>query len=303
MPQKLVSDAGSNLSTGFSLIRDSLNSIDVKDFLKQTGVQYCELEQYPKGSLNRGIGGIIESGVALIRKLIQGAIRNNVLDFQQFSHVIKQCVCYANKRPLYRQEALRECNPDDQFQVLTPEFLKFGYENAILEVGDFSNDDSEVWEPAAVVDFVDFRKLKETKDRLRQHYHSEFLYGLIDQATKLKNKYLPVHHENVGVGDIVLIKDSFVKAPNYPLAKIVSVVRNSIGEVTQAILLKGNKSIVKRDTSSIIPLVKSEQPGEVSEDVGHLENPSIVRSCGRPIRQAALDSRAKTREMIEEASV
>ena len=98
LPQRLVSDAGSNLATGFSLVRDSLNSAEVKEFLEQTGIQCCELEQYPKGSLNRG-----ESGVALMKKLIQGSIRNSILDFQHFSHVIKQCICYANKRPLTQQ--------------------------------------------------------------------------------------------------------------------------------------------------------------------------------------------------------
>ena len=62
LPQRLVSDAGSDLATGFSLVRDSLNSVEVKEFLDQTGIQCCELEQYPKGSLNRGIGGLLNQG-------------------------------------------------------------------------------------------------------------------------------------------------------------------------------------------------------------------------------------------------
>ena len=92
LSHRLVSDAGSNLVSGFSMVRDSLNSVEVKQFLDQTGIQCCELEQYPKGSLNRGIGGITESGVALMKKLIQGSVHNSILDFQHFSHVIKQCI-------------------------------------------------------------------------------------------------------------------------------------------------------------------------------------------------------------------
>ena len=89
--------------------------------MDQTGIQCCELEQYPIGSLNRGTGGIIKSGVALMKKLIQGSI-HNILDFQHFSNVIKQCICYANER-LLTQQALWEGNPEDLFQVVTSEFF------------------------------------------------------------------------------------------------------------------------------------------------------------------------------------
>ena len=43
----------------------------------------------------------------------------------------------------------------------------------------------------------------------------------MDEATKHRNVYIPVHHENNSKGEIVLIKDSLVKAPNYPLAKVL----------------------------------------------------------------------------------
>ena len=96
-----------------------------------------------------------------------------------------------------------------------------------------------------------------------------------------------------------MIKDSLVKAPNYPLAKVLDVVHNSIGEVTQAVLLKGNKSVVKRDTSSIIPLVRNEQPGGACELGGHHVDTVVDKSVERCKRQAAVASREKTREMIE----
>ena len=81
LPCRLVSDSGSSLATGFSLVRDSLNSVEVREFLDQKGVKCCELEQYPKGSLNRGIGGIIESGVALMKNLIQGSFAQQYCGF------------------------------------------------------------------------------------------------------------------------------------------------------------------------------------------------------------------------------
>lgn len=191
LPTKLFSDSGSNLAKAFAWIRESLDSVEVKAYLDQTGVKVCTFEQYPRGSLNRGIGGIIESGVALVRKLIQGSIRNNILDFQQFSHVIKQCICYANKKPL-SIESLRGENPDDQFQIFSPEFLKFGYETAVLEVNGGNESDDWMFEDLEVKE--EMKKMLEVKERLRNSYHSEFLYGLLNQATKEKDKYVPVLH-------------------------------------------------------------------------------------------------------------
>ena len=301
LPTRLVSDAGSNLTKAFSLIGEALSTEEVKAYLNQTGVTVCELEQYPRGSLNRGIGGIIESGVALIKKLVQGAIRNNILEFQQFTSVIKQCVCYANKKPLHT-ESLREQNPHDQFQVLSPEFLKFGYETAVLEVCKLKDEDDWV---ESKIDMNDLQKMLRVKDKLRDHYHSEFLYGLLTQATRQKGKYLPVKHTIIEKGDVVLIKDTLVKAPNYPLAKVMDVITNSLGEITQAILLKGNRSLVKRDISSIILLVKGERPEQViggGSDLLSVSNDENVREL-RPVREAAVASRERTREMIDAADV
>ena len=88
------------------------------------------------------------------------------------------------------------------------------------------------------------------------------------------------------------------------MAKVIYVVHNSLGEVTQAVLLKGNRSLVKRDASSIIPLVKSEQPGGTSElGSGHLVDTEEDCSGQRVRRQAAINSRKRTREMIESADV
>ena len=302
LPQKLISDAGSNLTTAFSWIRDVLNTLEVKEYLDQTGVGICDLEQYPKGSLNRGIGGIIEAGVALMKKLIQGAIRNNVLDFQYFCHMIKQCVCYANKRPLTYQ-ALREQNPDDDYQVISPEFLKYGYETAVLDINSLRDTDVD-WYKEDEDSYKKVKRLMDIKDRLREHYHSEFLYGLLDQATKNKNKYIPVKHQRLHKGDVVLIKDSFVKAPNFPLAKVLEVVENSIGETTQAVLLKANKNIIKRDISSLILLVKKEQlEPTVCEDNESFRDSSSFDPEVRPKRLAAIRSQEKIKSMIDAADV
>ena len=80
------------------------------------------------------------------------------------------------------------------------------------------------------------------------------------------------------------------------MAKVLYVVHNSIGEVIQAVLLKSNKSVVKRDTSSVIPLVKNGQPGETCEleDEHHVDTVVPVdKSEERSKHQAALTSHVR----------
>ncbi|XP_068224565.1 uncharacterized protein [Palaemon carinicauda] len=255
LPNKVFSDSGSNLGGAFTWIEECLKASEVQEFFNQRGVDVTEFSQYPCGSLNRGIGGIIESGVGLVRKLIQGAIHNNILDFLEFSHVIKQCICYANKKPISELGALREQNVNDDFQVLSPEFLKFGYDTQVMEC---------IYHEGQLDDYdssnlgKDFRRLIHIKEKLRNSYHNEFLFGLQDQATKYRGKYYPREHVKISKGDIVLIKDSMVKAPNYPLARVLDVIYNSLGEAVQVQLVKGNKSVVFRDISSVILLVKGD---------------------------------------------
>ncbi|XP_064107413.1 uncharacterized protein LOC135216209 [Macrobrachium nipponense] len=79
---KVFSDSGSNLGGAFTWIEECLKASEVQEFFNQRGVDVTEFSQYPRGSLNRGIGGIIESGVGL---------------------------------------------------VLSPEFLKFGYDTQVME--------------------------------------------------------------------------------------------------------------------------------------------------------------------------
>jgi hypothetical protein len=299
IPQKLISDEGSNFTASFEWLRQWLRDVQVIDYFSELGIEVCNFEQYPPGSLNRGIGGFIESGVALIKKFVQGAIRNNVLDFYQFSHVIKQCVCYANKRPITQKAGLREQNVDEEFLVLSPEYLQFGYELPILEVP-YPNSDTDDWalECKNACDTEKLQKMLKIKNNLRDHYHSEFIYGLLDQSVKDKGKYLPINHQQIREGDIVLIKDTFVKAPNYPMARVLEVTTNSLGECTQAVLVKANKSVINRDISSLILLVRrAADIPEAAQTVGS-SAPESPPQRTRSQRRAAQQCVARNRELL-----
>lgn len=253
LPKRMISDSGSNLASAFGWIEKCLNSPEIKEFCAEKDIS-VEFEQYPRGSLNRGIGGIIESGVAMAKKMIQGSIRNNVLDFLDFQHIIKQSICYMNKKPLNDKSALREQNVDNEFEVISPEYLKFGYETQVIECI-FDEEQVDSYEEESMN--KDLHKIIDIKQNLRHAYHQGYLLSMQDQATKYENKYFPKSHTKVEIGDIVLIKDPLIKSPNYPLARVVDKIHNSLGEVVQVKLYKANGHTVNRDISSVILLVRS----------------------------------------------
>ena len=114
------------------------------------------------------------------------------------------------------------------------------------------------WNPSNAVTKLseDFVKLQRVKDNLERLYHEEFLTNLIKQAVNVKDRYAPAHHEQIHAGDIVLLKDEFTKRYNYPLGRVLSVVKNDLDETTGAIVIKGNtREKVKRHSSTLIPLL------------------------------------------------
>ncbi len=298
LPILLYADQGSTFNAGFSWLREVLDSVEINDYFSQLNVKTPSFRQYPRGSLNRGIGGIIESSVKLIKRLIQGSIRNNVLSYESFLGIIKMCICYANKRPLTNQSALRDQNIDTLFNIVTPEILKLGYETCVLEVntpigdyGDWSEDDLV----SPHIAYKDLGKVIKIKHRIRNNYHTDFLYGLLDQATRQKDKYKQVMHHRLAVGDIVVIKDPLVKAPNFPLGVITKVTYNSNDESTICQVYKANRSTIVRDSSSLILLVEGEPSSNLNPDenvpssgvtvpVAHIEPLQF-----RTRRQAAVD--------------
>ncbi len=261
LPSVVNSDAGCNLNAGFNWLKDVLDTIEVKEYFEEMKIQPPEFHQIPRGGLNRGLPGFIESGVKMVKRLIQGSIRNNVLTIMQLYNIVKQCICYSNKRPLNSFCALRDQDVNISYRVLTPEVLKLGYETAVIEIN-LPKQELDNWTPEQLKDpkiaFENIEKLIKIKDNIRNFYHDEFLYSLMDQASRLKGKYLPVSHQVLNVGDICIIKDPFVKPSHMPYGIIVSTTKNTLGEVIKADIRKANKSIITRDISDIVLIIRHE---------------------------------------------
>ena len=102
---------------------------------------------------------------------------------------------------------------------------------------------------------------------------------------------------------MALLKEDMTKRSNFPMARVVDVQVNNLGEVTGASLLKGSSGeIVKRHSSTLIPLLTDDsvRSGKVNESKKHSENVPECRSSQKPRRSAAVASERRTRAMLLE---
>jgi len=182
--------------------------------------------------------------------------------------------------------------------VITPEMLLFGRELITMNViPDLHNNylDDPSYDPIINIR-NSYIKLKNVNSNLIRIYHSEFLCKLIAGAVDHRDRYKPVYHKKLAVGDLVLLVEPMTKQCNYPLGIVRSVEENSLGEVTSAIVFKGStREKVFRHSSSLILLMHSENDnkieiGQADDEVQ--EETKINRTC-RSQRKAAIEARSK----------
>ena len=309
LPELCLSDLGSSLVSGGNVIRDFLKDVDTQNYFQEHGVKSISFEQYFKGC--HPLGGIVEICVKMVRKLIQSSIKNYVLEFREFEFIIAQTVHLINRRPVAFQESLRDCSNQEVVpDALTPERLIDGHDlvsvNVIPELQPDPTPDQE-WSPTTgSVDHIRdaYYKLKEAKEFLIESYNSEFLVTLMKQAINNKDRYQPVTHQKLSVGDIVLIKEENCKPMNFPMAIVKEVKSNINNEVTDAILMKGKtREIVKRHVTSLIPILWGEDNSLTTEEnetdmVSELPNSDSLPSKQK--RKAAIESQQKTKKILED---
>ena len=89
------------------------------------------------------------------------------------------------------------------------------------------------------------------------------------QATDRRNRYAQVTHKALSVGDLVSIKEEYHKPINYPLAVVIDVEENDLGEVTTAKVRKANGEVVRRHIDHLIFL--SETSMRINEKAQKVE--------------------------------
>ena len=90
-------------------------------------------------------------------------------------------------------------------------------------------------------------KLLKVRSKINELYQQEFISTLIKQSIDKNNRYCPVNHKALNIGDIILLKDVYIKPNKYEMAIVMSIVVNDLGEVTDVICKKGKTNeLIKR---------------------------------------------------------
>ena len=303
LPELCWSDAGSQLTSSGRIIEQILGSTEIADFLKELGIKKTSFQNYPKGC--NKLGGIIESLVKVVKRVFYGTIGNSVLNVFDFIHLIKHAIHTCNRRPVAYKYNLRDTGLQHEIPfAITPENLVKGRELETINILPTRNDD-ERSDPSWILSegteqqiVKSFDKLSAARRTLHKLYQEEFLPNMMDKGTDVANRYKPVNHRTVGIGDIVLLKEDFVKPCNYAMGRVLEVFRNELGETTSAKIYRGRTGVeVHRHVTSIIPLLSSpdhlhgnldsEKNVVISEDNSELVENSESLGGRRPSKRSA----------------
>ena len=283
IPQLCITDLGSQLVAGANIITTFLSDPDTQMYFQENNIKPLKFEQFYKGCSK--LGSLVEICVKMTKRLIHGAIGNNVLSFRDFEFIVAQTVHIVNRRPIAFKEGLRDPDHESAPIPITPENLIKGYDlisiNVIPELqGEPEGDPTWSSDNPQKSVFQNYEKLMKARENLKGLYQSEFLGTLLKQATDERNRYVPCNNKKLEKGDIVLIKEVNTKVQHYPMGIVKEVLTNENGEVTGATILKGRtREITKRHASTLIPILTSKT---ASEDE-HLSSDNSLEPTPEPI--------------------
>jgi len=302
IPEQCLSDLGSNLTSGSKIISTFLSDITTRQYLSDNKIQPIKFQHYDKG--RNELGSLIETCVSMVKRLIFKSIGNLILEFLDFEYLICNVIHLVNKRPIAFKDSLRDCISDGVPSPITPELLLKGYHsvslNLIPGLHPSPHTDDPDWEPSvskpsSIISI--YKKLKNAREKLVKIYHEEFIAKLIYQAVNERDRYKPKNHNRISKGDIVLIKDPYMKSTMYPMAIVRDLTVNSFGEITSVKLLKGaTGELVQRHSTSLVPLLSPKSEiGSSKDEVQINARPRNVR----PKRQAAMMASSKTKLLFK----
>ena len=238
----------------------------------------------------------------MVKRLIYGSIRKNVISYTDFEYLSCEVNHLVNRRPISFVEALRDCSVDEELPTpITPEMLIRGHElisiNIMPHLTCYQNDIDYVPGGSNKISNA-YNKLSAIRKKMIDIYATEFIPNLIDQATDIKDRYKKVKHNELKIGDLVLLRETFCKPSNFPLAIVKKVTKNDLEEVTAVEVLKGKtKEIVSRHVTSIVPLLSVDKNSLVDNKQadGSCNEQSTAKHRSRPRRIAALKGDARNK--------
>ena len=293
----VMSDLGSQITSGMKLIKEFLDDPIVISYFSENNVSKLSFEQYAKG--NSALGSVVESLVKQVKSLINKSIGKLLLDYTSFQLLIAKTRHVINRRPVSFNESVRSPDSVDVLDPITPEMLIYSRE--LLSVNIVPNMHNDV-EDYGAVDLSDqMKKLVKANNKLVKTYTTEFLQKLMLQSIDKKDRYKKVIHKEVQVGDVVLLVESNTKRCNYPMGIIKSIERNDLGESTAARVMKGTtRETVYRHITSLIPLGVSSTDDSCIATTDDGNDEAIVDVSPRQTRRAAVKARLQIEDMYEE---
>ncbi|XP_068250638.1 uncharacterized protein [Palaemon carinicauda] len=298
IPSLCLSDLGSQFVAGANQISSFLGDYETNAYLQEHGIKSFKFEHYYNGC--NQLGSLVESCVKLTKRLLFGAMRNNILPLRDFDFIVHKTKHLVNRRPISFKESLRDSSGESIPEIITPEMLIHGRELVSINIIPQLQGPTDV-DPEFNADQIpsSLLKLQNVRHNLIKIYNEEFVGNLIYQAVNKKDRYKPVQHKELKVGDIVLLKEPLAKPCNYPMGRIKEIVKNVNNEVTAVKVFKGKTGeILKRHSSSIIPLLSVPSDDE-KQGIPDTKNVHIVSS--RPKRKAAMRGAAKIHQILAES--
>ena len=297
IPQTVISDNGSPITSSVKQVQEYLTDPDIQNFMKERNIKPLEFSPYPAGA--SFLGGVVESMVKQVKHLIYSSIGKRILNLDEFYFITSECKMLVNKRPICYKDSLREASEDPSIPIITPELLLKGYEvdflSVIPQLSDTFDDKDYVPYPTKNKEdlFESFKKLQTCKTELNKLYYNEFIDNLRLQSLDKASRYRSRSHDILDEGDLVLIRQAMIKPYFHPLGVVLKVTRNSLGENVSVTVRKANKEIIVRHATDLVLLEK--------RNIDHVadENLNLNVSEQRPKRSAALNCLNRLRNLKE----
>ena len=282
-PSKIASDQGSSIIAGGNVINSMISNSEVEKFLLENSIEGIDISQYPTGK--NSLGSLVESMVKCAKRMLNGLVGKQVMDVFDFILLLEQAVCIINKRPICFKDDLRENSTQNELLTpITPECILRGHDLTTINILPSREVDMDAeWLPEKDSEMFikdNLAKLNQNRQKLADIYQDEFLGELMHLATNKKGRYTKVKHVKLEVGDICLIKEPMQKAVNFPMGIVTAVTTNSIGEVTDVVLRKGNKEKIRRHVNSVVFLLKGD-PSVIKETQ---DKPNIMQDQPKSLR-------------------
>lgn len=284
VPSLIVSDNAKTFKASAKVIKRLYDNEEVRAHLESNRIDWkFILERAPWW------GGFYERMIGTAKRCLRKVLGNAKLNADELLTVLTEVEATLNSRPLtYEYDEVGA-------EMLTPSHLIYG--RRLLSLPEEARNDEEESETGLL---KRFRYLARLRIHFWKRWRKEYLTDLREhQRGKREGR------SKVSEGEVVLVHEDNVKRSNWKMGKILELIAGKDGEVRGAklkLITKGKPTLVNRAVQKLYPLEVCSVSREFDEGNIHPVGNAVKQTpAGReiPRRAAALDSRWKTRVMLD----